>query len=486
MTPRPAIGGALVPVKVGECVFEIPSSARPGMRVPARVVADEVIIEAIASDRSLEQLANVATLPGIVDAAVAMPDIHQGYGFPVGAVAALDAADGVVSPGGVGYDINCGVRLLGLGVARDEVAHLIGPLMDEIARSVPAGTGRGGKLCLEGAALERVLTRGATEVVEGLGLGDERDLRHTESGGVLPGADPAAVSARAKERGRAQLGTLGSGNHFLELGAVERVEDAEAARALGLFEGEVTALIHSGSRGVGHQVCTDYVRLLEPRIAGWGIRLPDRELACAPIGSPEARSYLAAMACAANFAWSNRQVLAQRVREAVGRVLGRERAGRVRQVYDVAHNVAKLEEHLGRRVWVHRKGATRAFGPSRAHEFPTEYARVGQPVFVPGSMGTGSWVLCGRDEGAELTFASACHGAGRLLSRHQARRQIGGPEVRRQLEAAGIAVRCPSVRGLAEEAPFAYKDVDRVVAVIECAGVARRVARLAPIGVYKG
>jgi tRNA-splicing ligase RtcB len=415
-----------------------------------------------------------------------MPDIHQGYGFPVGAVAALDAGDGVVSPGGVGYDINCGVRLLRLGITRDEVEGAIGPLMDEIARSVPAGTGRGGRLMLEGARLDRVLVRGAAEVVEGLGLGDERDLLHTESGGALPGADPAALSARAKERGRAQLGTLGSGNHFLEIGAVERIEDPEAARTLGLAVGDVTALIHSGSRGLGHQVCTDYVRLLEPRIAGWGISLPDRELACAPIDSPEARGYLAAMACAANFAWSNRQVLAQRIREAVGQVLGPARGAEVRQVYDVAHNVVKREEHLGRQVWVHRKGATRAFGPGRAHEYPAEYARVGQPVFVPGSMGTGSWVLCGRDGGDELAFASACHGAGRLLSRHQARRQIGGAELRRRLEAAGIAVRCPSPRGLAEEAPFAYKDVDRVVGVIERAGVARRVARLVPLGVYKG
>jgi tRNA-splicing ligase RtcB (3'-phosphate/5'-hydroxy nucleic acid ligase) len=486
VTPGAAAGAAPAPVRVGEVVYEIPASARRGMRVPARVLADEVIMAAIASDRSLEQLANVACLPGIVGAAVAMPDVHQGYGFPVGAVAAIDEGDGVVSPGGVGYDINCGVRLLALGVGRDEVPGAIGPLMDEIARSVPAGTGRDGRLVLEGAALDRVLARGSREVVERLGLGDERDLSHTESGGVLDGAVPAAVSPRAKERGRAQLGTLGSGNHFLEIGVVERVVDDRAARVLGLAEGELTALIHSGSRGLGHQVCTDHVRLMEPRLAGWGIRLPDRELACAPIGSPEGRDYLAAMACAANFAWSNRQVLAHRVRESVARLLGPARAAEVRQVYDVAHNVAKREEHLGRAVWVHRKGATRAFGPGRAADYPPEFAEIGQPVFVPGSMGTGSWVLCGRDAADELAFSSACHGAGRRLSRHGARRRTGGAEVRRSLEAAGITVRCPSVRGLAEEAPFAYKDVDRVVAVIERAGVARRVARLAPVGVYKG
>ena len=329
---------AVAPVRLDEVTWEIPPSARPGMRVPARILADEEILRAIGADRSLEQLANVATLPGIVGFAIAMPDIHQGYGFPVGAVAATDARDGVVSPGGVGYDINCGVRLLALAVGRDELAPVLPRLMDELARSVPTGAGRGGALRLDDAALDRVLTRGSAEVVEAHGLGDARDLAHTESGGALPGADPAAVSARARDRGRAQLGTLGSGNHFLELGAVERIADPGAAAALGLREGEVTALIHSGSRGLGHQVCTDHVRAMEPLLPRWGIRLPDRELACAPVGSAEGRGYLAAMACAANFAWSNRQVLAQRVREGVGRVLGRGRAGAVRQVYDVAHN----------------------------------------------------------------------------------------------------------------------------------------------------
>jgi tRNA-splicing ligase RtcB len=479
-SPTPA------PLRLDEVTWEIPASSRPDMRVPARILADEEILRAIADDRSLEQLANVATLPGIVGFAIAMPDIHQGYGFPVGAVAATDAREGVVSPGGVGYDINCGVRLLALGMGRDELTPALPRLMDELARAVPTGAGRGGALRLDDAALDRVLTRGSAEVVEAHGLGDARDLAHTESGGALPGADPAAVSSRARDRGRAQLGTLGSGNHFLELGAVERIADPGAAAALGLREGEVTALIHSGSRGLGHQVCTDYVRAMEPLLARWGIRLPDRELACAPVGSAEGRGYLAAMACAANFAWSNRQVLAQRVRESVGRVLGRERAGAVRQVYDVAHNVAKPEEHGGRRVWVHRKGATRAFGPGRADELPADFAGTGQPVFVPGSMGTASWVLCGLDGSDAVSFGSACHGAGRLLSRHAARRRVTGRELRRELEERGVAVRCPSPRGLAEEAPLAYKDVDRVVEVIERAGVARRVARLVPIGVLKG
>jgi tRNA-splicing ligase RtcB len=480
----PAAAGLPAPVRVGEVAWEIPAGARPGMRVAARVLADPAIMEAVFADRSLEQLANVATLPGVVDPVVAMPDIHQGYGFPVGAVAATDAEEGVVSPGGVGYDINCGVRLLALGIGRDELGDRLGPLMDELARSVPTGTGRGGAIRLDEGALDRILAAGAAEAVGALGLGDDRDLLQTESSGVLGGADPAAVSARAKRRGRDQLGTLGSGNHFLEVGAVERLADPRAAAALGLAEGEVTALIHSGSRGLGHQVCTDFVRLMDPLLAGWGIRLPDRELACAPMASDEGRAYLAAMACAANFAWSNRQAIAHLVRQAVGRVLGGEPL--VRQVYDVAHNVAKPEIHGGRRVLVHRKGATRAFGPARAAELPADYAATGQPVFVPGSMGTASWVLCGQDGADEISFASACHGAGRLLSRHAARRRVTGAELRRELEARGIAVRCASRRGLAEEAPFAYKDVDRVVEVVERAGIARRVARLVPLGVLKG
>ena len=476
-------GAAPRPAPIGEVTWEIPASARPGMRVPARIVADAEILDALGGDRSLEQLMNVATLPGLVDAVVAMPDIHQGYGFPVGAVAATDVEDGVVSPGGVGYDINCGVRLLALGLGREELGGRLEPLMDELARSVPTGPGRGGAIRLDEAALDRVLTAGAAEVVDGLGLGEGRDLAHTESRGALAGADPAAVSARARDRGRDQLGTLGAGNHVIEIGAVERIVDPGAAAAMGLSEGELTALIHSGSRGLGHQVCTDFVRLMDPLLAGWGIHLPDRELACAPVASPEGRAYLAAMACAANFAWSNRQVMAQRIRQAVERVLG---TATVRQVYDVAHNVAKPETHLGRRVWVHRKGATRAFGPARAAELPEDYARTGQPVFVPGSMGTASWILCGRDGSDEMSFGSACHGAGRRLSRHAARRRITGAQLRRELEAQGIVARCASSRGLAEEAPFAYKDVDRVVEVIERAGIAGRVARLVPVGVLKG
>ena len=471
--------------RVGEDLWEIAASARPDMRVPARVFADRELLEQIAGDRSLEQLQNVATLPGIVEAALAMPDIHQGYGFPVGGVAATEPPHGVISPGGVGYDINCGVRLLALPLSVHELGARREALVHEISRRVPAGTGQGGALRLGGDALDRVLARGPQALLVGHGIGSDRDVEHTESRGCLEGADPAAVSARARERGADQLGTLGSGNHFLELQCVRRLIDPQAADAFGLSEGQVTVLIHSGSRGLGHQVCSDHVRLMDQALARHRIVLPDRQLACAPLSSPEGQRYLAAMAAAANFAWANRAALAHRVREAVGRVLGAGDAGETRQVYDVAHNVAKLERHHGRTLCVHRKGATRAFPPG-SPDIPIAHEAVGQAVFIPGSMGTSSFVLAGQPAAMELSFGSACHGAGRRMSRTGARRQIGGAELRRQLEAQGIVVRCPSNRGLAEEAPFAYKDVEHVVAVIERAGLARRVAQLEPLGVVKG
>jgi tRNA-splicing ligase RtcB len=470
--------------QVDETLWEIPADARPDMRVPARVFADRVLIEAIAGDRSLEQLQNVATLPGIIEAALAMPDIHQGYGFPVGGVAATAAPDGVVSPGGVGYDINCGVRLLALPVTAGELGDRREPLVHEISRRVPVGAGRGHGHGVHVANLDAVLAEGPRALVRH-GIGTEEDLEVTESGGRLAGADPGAVSGRARERGADQLGTLGSGNHFLEVQRVEDVLDARCAEAFGLREGQVTVLIHSGSRGLGHQVCTDYVRRMDGALARYGIRLPDRQLACAPLSSPEGRGYIAAMAAAANFAWANRHALAHRVRQAVAQVLGEEVARGTRQVYDVAHNVAKLEEHGGRLVCVHRKGATRAF-PAGSAEIPTAYREVGQPVFIPGSMGTASFVLAGSPGAMERSFGTVCHGAGRALSRAAAKRQVDGAQLRRELEARGIAVRSPSARGLAEEAPVAYKDVERVVEVVERAGLAVRVARLRPIGVVKG
>jgi len=471
--------------QVEEVVWELPPTARADMRVPARVFADEELIGKIAADRSLEQLQNVATLPGIADAALAMPDIHQGYGFPVGGVAATEAPDGVISPGGVGYDINCGVRLLALPLTAAELGARSEPLVHEISRRVPVGAGQGGALTLKGAALDRVLEDGPSALLRKHGIGAEEDIEHTESGGRLEGADPAAVSERARARGADQLGTLGSGNHFLELQQVAKVLDPEGAAAFGLRQEQVTVLIHSGSRGFGHQICTDYVRRMDAVQSRYKIVLPDRQLACAPLSSPEGGSYLAAMAAAANFAWGNRAVLAHRVREAVARVLGREAASATRQVYDVAHNVAKLEQHRGRTLCVHRKGATRAFPPG-SEEIPGAYRATGQPVFIPGSMGTSSFVLAGRDGAMEQSFGTTCHGAGRQMSRTVARRQISGAELRGRLEAQGIVVRCPSNRGLAEEAPFAYKDVERVVEVVERAGLAVRVAQLVPLGVVKG
>jgi len=466
--------------RIDETLWEIAAEARPDMRVPARVFADAELFEAIARDGSLEQLQNVATLPGIVDAALAMPDAHQGYGFPVGGVAAMELPDGVVSPGGVGYDINCGVRLLALPCSEAELGRRREPLVHELSRAIPAGAGKTRGRTRDRAALDAVLRNGP----QALGAGED-DLERTESGGCLPGSDPAAVSERARGRGAGQLGTMGSGNHFVELQRVTRIFDATTARGYGLAEDQVAVLIHSGSRGLGHQVCSDYVKQMDAVMRRYGIELPDRQLACAPASSPEGRAYLAAMAAAANFAWANRQAIADQVRSAVAAVLGREAAEGTRQVYDVAHNVAKVERYRGRELLVHRKGATRAF-PAGSQEIPEAHRQLGQPVFIPGSMGTSSFVLAGEPGALERSFGSTCHGAGRTLSRTGARKQIRGADLRRQLEAQGIVVRSASNKGLAEEAPFAYKQVERVVEVVERAGLARRVAQLTPLGVVKG
>ena len=471
-------------VRIDEVLWEIPASARADMRVPARIVADAELLDEIARDDSLEQLQNVATLPGVRDAAMAMPDIHQGYGFPVGTVAATALPDGVVSPGGVGYDINCGVRLLALPLSMGELAERKERLVHELSRAIPTGTGRRGNGGLRTVDLDAVLRDGPRALLD-RGVATEADIVHTESGGRIPGADPSRVSARARERGAPQLGTMGSGNHFVELQRVEHVYDARAADAFGLREGQITVLIHSGSRGLGHQVCSDYVALMDSMLAAHGIELPDRQLSCAPASSEDGRAYLAAMAAAANFAWANRQVIAQRVRGAVRAVLGAAVADGTRQVYDVAHNVAKVERHDGRDLCVHRKGATRAF-PAGSVELPADYRDVGQPVFIPGSMGTASFVLVGRPGAMQRSFGTVCHGAGRSLSRTAARKRVRGADLRRELEAAGITVRCPSNKGLAEEAPFAYKAVERVVEIVERAGLAGRVAELRPIGVIKG
>jgi tRNA-splicing ligase RtcB (3'-phosphate/5'-hydroxy nucleic acid ligase) len=465
------------PRRIDDTLYEIPAEARDDMRVPARVFADEELLAAIRRDRSLEQLQNVATLPGIVDAAIAMPDIHQGYGFPVGGLAAMELPDGVVSPGGVGYDINCGVRLLALPLDAEELGGRHEPLVHEISRAVPAGTGKEGGKPVD---LDRVLRNGGSVVAD-----RDEDVERTESRGRLEGADPNAVSERAKQRGGGQLGTMGSGNHFVEVQRVDKVFDSQAAQAYGLREGQITVLIHSGSRGLGHQVCSDYVKQMDAVLARYGISLPDRQLSCAPASSAEGRAYLGAMAAAANFAWANRQEIANRVRAAVAQVLGKDAEEGTRQVYDVAHNVAKAESYGGRNLLVHRKGATRAF-PAGSDDIPVEYRSVGQPVFIPGSMGTASYVLAGEPGAMERSFGTTCHGAGRRLSRTAARKEIDGADLRRQLEQQGIVVRSASNKGLAEEAPFAYKDVESVVDVVARAGLARRVARLVPIGVVKG
>jgi tRNA-splicing ligase RtcB len=454
------------------------------MRVPGVVFASRTLIPDIQGDKSLEQVAHVATLPGIVAASYAMPDIHWGYGFPIGGVAATDvAAGGVVSPGGVGFDISCGVRLLAADLDRAELAPRLTVLMDRLDTAIPRGMGRGAVWKLSGRdQLDEVLTGGSRYAVA-QGRGVPRDLDRCEDLGAVADADPAQVGPRAAQRGLGQVGSLGSGNHFLELQAVDHVFDEQVAAAFGLRPGQVCVMIHCGSRGLGHQLCTDHVRAMEKAMSGYGISVPDRQLACAPVESPEGRAYLGAMAAAANYARANRQVLGEAARRAFGSVVGRE----LDLVYDISHNLAKLETHevdgSSRRLCVHRKGATRALPPGHP-DLPADLAEVGQPVLVPGSMGTASYVLVGVADGP--AFASTCHGAGRVRSRHQAARAVRGEDLRRDLEAQGIAVRGASWRGLAEEAPDAYKDISEVVSAAEGGGLCRRVARLVPIGVVKG
>jgi tRNA-splicing ligase RtcB len=468
---------------IGPFLHEVVSA--PGeTRAPARVFADDELLAQIRRDRSLWQLVNVASLPGIVGAALGMPDMHEGYGFPVGGVAATALPDGVISPGGIGFDINCGVRLLASQLRQDDVAPWLESLVHEVSRSIPAGYGRSGRLALSREEMDRVLVEGCPYLQREHGIGHPEDLEFIESGGVLAGADAGEVTEHAKQRGEDQLGTLGGGNHFVEVQVADAIYDDAAARQLGLFLGQATVLIHTGSRGLGHQVCTDQLRVMDHAVREYGIALPDRQLACAPLSSREGRSYFAAMCAAANFGFCNRQVIAHRVREVFRRVLQGNSAS-LRLVYDVAHNTAKIERFGGRELCVHRKGATRAFGPSSS-ELPRPYRGLGQPVFIPGSMGTASYVLVGTDAAQELSFASTCHGAGRAMSRGAAKRHVAGYQLRRELEARGIVVRCPKNAELAEEAPVAYKDVDRVVEVVHRAGIARKVARLRPIGVVKG
>jgi tRNA-splicing ligase RtcB len=411
-----------------------------------------------------------------------MPDAHEGYGFPVGGVAAFDAAEGVISPGGVGYDINCGVRLLASGLQAAAVRDRLESLVHDISRTVPAGAGRGGHLQFTPDEFDRLLATGCRLLAQ-RGLATDDDVMHTEADGALAAAEPGEVSRRAKDRGRGQVGTIGSGNHFVEVQRVDRVLEPAVAERYGLFKGQLVVLVHTGSRGLGHQVCTDYVKEMDRVMPRYGISLPDRQLACAPFSSREGTRYFGAMCAAANFAWANRQAITHLVRQVFARAFGAESA--LRLVYDVAHNIAKVEEYGGRRLCVHRKGATRAFGPDNP-ETPAAYRGAGQPVFIPGSMGTASYVLAGSEGSMTRSFGSTCHGAGRAMSRGAARRHKPGQEVRRELEERGIVVRAPGAQELAEEQPEAYKDVDRVVSVVHDAGLAVMVARLVPLGVVKG
>jgi tRNA-splicing ligase RtcB len=472
--------------KIEGYLYEIPKSYRPDMRVPAQIYADDKMLDKILTDRSLEQTVNVATLPGIVNYSLAMPDVHEGYGAPIGGVAAFDPKKGgIISPGMTGYDINCGVRLLRSELTFEKTkSHLIA-LANQIQRDVPSGLGRGTGEKLTEDELNQVLNFGARWCVK-KGYGKEEDLEFLEEGGCFSPADAKNVSARAKKRGEDQVGTLGSGNHFLEIQRVEKIFDKKTAEIFGLFENQITFLIHTGSRGLGHQVATDYIRLMLANLEKYKITLPDRELACVPFESPEGQRYFSAMASSANFAWANRQMICFRIREAVKRILSKKfKSLDLPIVYDVAHNIVKIEEYNSQKLCVHRKGATRAFGPNQK-EIPKKYQETGQPVLIPGSMGTASYVLAGTREAMENTFGSTCHGAGREMSRAAAKKMVSGNELRRKLEQQGIVIRCESNRGLAEEAPFAYKDVDKVIDVVSKAKISRKVARLVPLAVIKG
>lgn len=471
--------------KIDEYRWELPRSG--GMRVPGIIYASETM--GAVEREPLKQVANVATLPGIVQASMAMPDMHWGYGFPIGGVAAFDWKRGVVSPGGVGYDINCGVRLGATALEEKDVRPRLGQLVEALFHEVPSGVGSAGSLKLSLKEEKQVLGQGSAWAVA-RGMGEADDIARTEDGGCLSIADPDTLSPRALERGRKQLGTLGSGNHFLEIGVVAEIYDDRIARMFGLFPGQVTVMVHSGSRGLGYQVCDDFLAEMARNVHHLDFKLPDRQLACAPLESELARRYLSAMACAANYAWTNRQIMMHRTREVFMRVLGMgPRSLDMRLVYDVCHNIAKKETHLidgrPRTVCVHRKGATRAFGPGHA-DLPGDYRSVGQPIMIPGDMGTASYVLAGTQKAMEETFGSTCHGAGRVLSRKAAVKASKGRSIQRELEDLGIIVRWTGRHTLSEEMPDAYKDVSAVVDVVHGAGISRKVAKLRPIGVVKG
>jgi tRNA-splicing ligase RtcB len=477
------------PKKIGDMKYQIEADSGRGMRVPVTIYADEGLLSKMMTDRTILQAINVSTLPGIQSHAVVLPDGHEGYGFPVGGVAAMDAEEGMISPGGVGYDINCGVRLLRMNLTEKEVRPKLKELVTDLFNSIPSGVGSHGAVKLNYSQLDEVLVRGVNWAIEhGYGTKDDADV--CEENGQIKNADPNKVSNTARKRGAPQLGSLGSGNHFLEVQKIDKVYDEEAAKRMGIQEGNVTVLIHCGSRGFGHQICSDYLRISEQALKKYNISLPDRELACVPNTSEEGESYRKAMFAALNFAWSNRQMITHWTRKSFERVFKNSESDlEMKLVYDVAHNIAKVERHKidgrERPVVVHRKGATRAF-PANRDEIPQKYRDLGQPVLIPGSMGTGSWILLGKPNSMNLSFGSTAHGAGRMMSRSRARREYTEEQVKKSLSDKGIFIKSLTRDGVVEETPEAYKDVDAVVNVSHELGIATKVAKLVPIGVVKG
>ena len=478
-----------IPKKIGENQYQIDADPNTGMNVPVRIYADEPLLQKMLSDRTIMQARNVASIPGIVSHSVVLPDGHEGYGFPVGGVAAMDAEEGMISPGGVGYDINCGVRLLRSNLTEQTVRSKLKDLVNDLFSSIPSGVGSKGAVRLTNSELDEVLVNGVNWAIDH-GYGSSNDSDVCEENGKILNADPNKVSDKARKRGAPQLGSLGSGNHFLEIQKVAEIHDEEAANRMGIKEGTITVLIHCGSRGFGHQVCSDYLRVAEQAMEKYNIHLPDRELACVPNNSEEGDSYRKAMFAALNFAWSNRQMITHWTRKSFERIFNQTESDLdMKLVYDVAHNIAKVEKHkVGgeeRKLVVHRKGATRAF-PSNRSEIPSKYRDLGQPVLVPGSMGTSSWILLGKPNSMDLSFGSTAHGAGRTMSRSKARRNFTEDYVKKSLNDKGIFIKALTRDGVVEETPEAYKDVDSVVNVSHNLGIASKVAKLVPIGVIKG
>ncbi|MFP4654080.1 MAG: RtcB family protein [Methanohalobium sp.] len=471
--------------KVDDNIWDIPIGYKSIMKVPGRVFISSELLEDLEKE-TLDQVANVASLPGIQNYSMAMPDAHLGYGFPIGGVAAFDKDEGVISPGGVGFDINCGVRLLSTSLQMDDVRPQMKRLVNDLFNKIPSGLGSKAKLRVSDAELDDVFVKGSQWAIEN-GYGVKADVDHCEGKGLIEGADPSQVSKEARKRGKPQLGTLGSGNHFLEVQCVDKIYDENIASDFGLEEGQITVSIHCGSRGAGHQICSDHLRELTQAVKRYGIDLPDKQLACAPANSREAQNYFKAMACAANYAWTNRQVITHWTREVFENIFGNDLD--INLVYDVAHNVAKLEEHTingeRKQVYVHRKGATRAFPPYHP-ELPKDYQKSGQPVLIPGSMGTPSFVLHGTKDSMDISFGSACHGSGRLMSRKHAKKELSSEGIQKRLESMGITVKVANPKMISEEAPEAYKSSSEVVDVVHDVGIARKVARLSPVGVIKG